>query len=248
MKILSLVLILAFTVSAAFANDNDDDAVHVNLDGGPATVTQDIDVRIPTRFALHITDTAWNLNLSVPAAIDEYCRFVSKAATLGTHPPNALSLITAAASGTLSQVTEDADGFGYPAIRPEAVTANHITNTDKGYLFCVNSKIVQKFANVVGWRLTIRLDHAVGTPATGFGAFAIADRFRLPSDHPPTAWRLHPAATTVAGGIFPLVTVPMKDFTTQGWLNNYITEGFFFDGSELAGNYDLVVTYTLAGY
>jgi hypothetical protein len=241
MKVLSLVLILALTISAAFADNpapTAPDAVHVH--GTAATVTQDIRVVIPHRFALHIDDTTWRLDLTKAYDINRYCRFVSKAATLAPTPPTALSMIYGAARSALP--LPPAAGFGYPAIRPEAVAARHITNADKGYLFCVNRKVVQKFANDPdGWRFTITV---AGAPDGGFGWFAIADRFRLPGD---AIDRVHHAATRVADGTAPLVSFSIPERTTYGWLNNYIEEGFFFDGSEVAGTYDLVVTYTLTG-
>jgi hypothetical protein len=238
MKTAILVLILALSSGAAFAQTNNE---FTEADRHPvsATVEQDIKVMIPHRFALHINQTRWDLDLDNAKHIEMFCRFVSKNHAAKPHV-NAAFLVKELASGSPPAWLVPATGFGYPAIDPNA--GPDINNYEKGYLFCFRGKVVQKFANDPdGWRLDITFS---GAPLGGFGAFAIADRFVVPGT---TASVFEVSGThTVANGQ-EVLDVGLKNSTTQGWLNNYITEGFFFDGSEVAGDYTLTVTYTLTG-
>lgn len=222
LKVLSLVLIVAF-MSAAFAADPDPDLVV--RDALPAVVDQGISVTIPERAALHVTDGAWILNLNSDADIAEYCWFLSKAnAAMG---PDVLALIGLAATRNPGGWLEPAAGFGYPAIRPNDPG---ISDLDKGYLVCALQKVVQLFSNDPdGHDFTITFS---GAPAGGFGVFGL------------TSSLASGTTAIVANGADLLTTTSTN--TTGGWLDHRITEGFFFDGSEEAGTYNLVVTYTLA--
>jgi|GEM_PF-1976966 len=229
MKILSLVLILALTISAAFANNNDDDDA-VYRGEREASVTQDITLTIPLRAAVHITDTEWTLNLGNDYHIAEYCFFVPKTVAYAVPAPAALDLI-------LGRITlASAAGFGYPAVRPGDL---EITGADKGYLVCRNSKEVQKFSNTPGdWTFSVEFDaRAVDGVRPVFG-----ERFAVFG-----IGGFGAVATAVIAAGQVLIDVDGTG-PTGGWRTSDFIEGFYFDGSEVAGTHNLVVTYTMTNF
>jgi hypothetical protein len=220
-----LAVLLAFGLIAGLALAQD-----VNVGEEFATVTQDITVIIPLRAALHITEAEWTLDLDDVDAIGEYCWFISKNEYAANPTLSTELQVFLGSFGP--KLGEPAVGFGYPPIRPNRYP---ITDDDKGYLVCEFEKVIQKFANSGdGWELEISL---AGAPLGGFGVFAF-------TDYIPDLLNNLGKQTIVANGSI-LETFTWTTGTTGGWLDDYITEGFFFDGSEVAGTYELEFIVTL---
>jgi hypothetical protein len=192
-----------------------------------AAVKEKVRVIIPRRYALHLTEDEWNLDLNNPPLGDrdtgEGCFLVPKS-FLGT-PQDALN---AALSGTLRPIA------AYPAAR-DFNGNGKLEDDEKGTLICLNTKILQKFSNdPVGWQLSVSV---TGAPSSGFGYFVLADFI---SDMPMGGF----ATNSLPFG--PAV-VASGSGTTGGWLDDTVVEAFWFDGSELDGEYTIGVTFTLAG-
>lgn len=206
-------------------------------DSSSVALSETIKVTIPTRYALHLTDTLWELDLSDPTAGNDYtfnsdewaapddgCYLVPKFITSGDDLKAYL-----VKGGVLKGMDT------YPAIK-DFNTDGKIEDTEKGTLICVHHKILQKFSNDPdGWKLLISV---TGSPDSGFGYFGMADHILPAGD-----W-----------GYFYTDTLPVTEQqvasgegTTGGWLDDDIVEAFWFDGTEAAGNYELTVTFTLAG-
>ena len=200
-----------------------------------AAVKEKVRVIIPPRYALHLTEDEWNLNLSnPPAAPGDYVYNPTK-------PPAEGCYLVPKAVKTLEEL-EDYLSTGEPLrpidTYPAAKDYNgdgKLSDKEKGTLICVNTKILQKFSNDPdGWKLSVTV---TGTPSSGFGYFGLAD---FASGMPMGRF----ATNTLPFG--PQV-VASGNGTTGGWLDDLIVEAFWFDGSELDGSYTLQVTFTLAG-
>lgn len=200
------------------------------------SVSETITVKIPVRYALHLTESSWELDLANPpeAAADyvfnpndpvppgEGCYLVPKAVQ------SVDDLIAYAQKGGVFKPIDT-----YPAIK-DYDGSGTIEANEKGTLICVNHKLLQKFSNDPdGWELLVN----VTGPSTGFGYFAMADL--LPFG---------------PGGYFYTDSMPVSDQQiatgsgpTGGWLDDTIVEAFWFDGSEAAGTHSFTVTFTLAG-
>lgn len=228
--------------------------------------SQNITLRIPPRVALHLDTPKWDLDLS--NIKDEACFAVSKLKAAELESSGVSSafewLIKQAESGLNSGISSWDDGGeaaltglltgidgiwearSYPAVDlndPGSIEGDH----DKGYVMCFFGKVVQKFANTPGWdfKATVkpRTGKGWGSKSTmeGFGQFALASIRQDGS----------------GGNGFVTTTAPTSgeldsatDTTTGGWLDSFILEGFYFDGSEVAlksGTYNLQVEYTLTG-
>ena len=192
-----------------------------------ATVTERINLTIPQRVALHLTEDEWVLDLNNPPLgnleTGEGCFLVPKGFQ-GT-PQDALN---AALNGTLRPIA------AYPAAQ-DFNGNGKLEDDEKGTLICINKKILQKFSNDEdGWELSVSV---TGTPGSGFGYFVLADFI----------------SSTLAGSFatnrlpFGPVPVASESGTTGGWLDDTVVEAFWFDGSELDGTYTIDVTFTLAG-
>ncbi|WP_448569207.1 hypothetical protein [Thermus sp.] len=201
-----------------------------------AAVKEKVKVIIPPRYALHLTEDEWNLDLNNPPeapgnyvydpddpAPPEGCYLVPKAVkTLADLQSYLLSGGVFRPIGTYP-AAKDYDGDG------------KLSDNEKGTLICVNTKILQKFSNDPdGWQLSVSV---TGTPASGFGYFGLADFI----------------SGTLMGGLvtnslpFGPQVVASDTGTTGGWLDDTVVEAFWFDGSELDGTYTIDVTFTLAG-
>lgn len=202
-----------------------------------AAVKEKVKVIIPPRYALHLTEDEWNLNLNnPPEAPGNWSYDPNNPAP----PPEGCYLVpkTVKTLQDLVNYTESGGVFRPIGTYPAAKDYNgdgKLSNDEKGTLICVNHKVLQKFSNDPdGWQLTVSL---TGTPASGFGWFGLADII----NHMPMGGL---ATNSLPYGP---VVVAHGSGPTGGWLDDLIVEGFWFDGSELDGSYTLDVTFTLAG-
>lgn len=263
-KIVGIFAALMLVLGVVFAQDLSTSSVVAsapNYDLGgpndPASVDQSITVEIPERVALHVDATEWNLDLDDLG--DEACFAVSKeAAAMGTAEEFFSNFAGLAAMNQgdttswqdakpdlISTVNAHGAAMGlyratsYPAVNiasPENSTIDG--DHDKGYVVCFFGKVVQKFANTE-WTFNASLNAKNTFSIRGFGHFGMAD-IRGGSVK---------GSFVVDEAPFPSVSHELDAGTssTGGWLDDYILEGFYFDGSEEAGTYDLTVTYTLTG-
>lgn len=201
-----------------------------------AAVKEKVRVIIPPRYALHLTEDEWDLNLNTPPEAPGDWSY----SPANPVPPEGCYLVPKKVK-TWEQLQTYIQNGGvlrpigaYPAAK-DYNGDGKLSNDEKGTLLCVNHKILQKFSNDPdGWQLSVSL---TGVPASGFGWFSLADFINnrrqggfatnsLPSGPHGVAEDTHP---------------------TGGWLDDLIVEGFWFDGSELDGTYTIDVTFTLAG-
>jgi len=210
----------------------------INEDGSSSvSLSETINLTIPKRYALHLTETEWNLDLGdVPAAAGDYtfnpeemsipgegCYLVPKTVTNGSELKDYLL-----EGGVLHPIDV------YPAIKDRDGDGK-ISDDEKGTIICVNHKILQKFSNDPdGWKLSV----GVTGPQTGFGWFGMADRI-LPAGG---LGYFFTNSLPVTGQV-----VASGQGTTHGWLDDDIIEAFWFDGTEAAGDYTMTVTFTLTG-
>ena len=229
-------VVLAF-LGLALANGDGGQVWEINDSGSDSvSVSEKIQVTIPVRYALHLTESLWQLDLNSPTAAPasyvydpdekpipaEGCYLVPKSVK------SMDDLRTYALGGNEFKPIDT-----YPAIK-DYDGNGEISDSEKGTIICVNHKILQKFSNDPdGWKLLV----SVTGPTTGFGYFGMADV--LPFG---------------PGGYFYTDTMPVSnqqlacgDGPTQGWLDDLIVEGFWFDGSEAAGTHNFTVTFTLMG-
>jgi len=239
-----VLLVLFVLVGAALASEPTSEArswVIGGDDSESVSLSETITVNIPTRYALHLTDTLWELDLNAPPAGPDYtfnpsewaapedgCYLVPKTVTNGDELRAYLS-----EGGVLKGMDN------YPAIK-DFNDDNVIEDTEKGTLICVHHKTLQKFSNDPdGWKLQITV---TGTPTSGFGYFGMADHV-LPAG----SWGYFYTNDLEAYPVTDVVVASAEDATTGGWLDDDIVEAFWFDGTEAAGTYELTVTFTLAG-
>lgn len=245
----SLTIFSAIAFSGAPAN-----SPNFGIGDKSASADQSISVKIPARVAVHVDTPSWNLNLN--SMDNEACFAISKvwATNFGTAA-DAFTMIANLAAGALTAEMTDwatakdallstvedyaPEGIAftnrYPAVDIDG--DNYVSgNNDKGYVVCLFGKVVQKFANTP-WTFTASLNASNSAKQTGFGHFGMAD--------------------IVGGTLYGSFVTPVADGTshglasdtkrTPGWLDDYILEGFYFDGTEVADTYELTVTYTLTG-
>jgi len=233
-----VILLVIFALLGAALATQPTKSWAINKGGSNSvSLNETIKVTIPVRYALHLTDTFWKLNLKKPEAGTDYtfnpnewaapedgCYLVPKTITSGDQLKAFL-----VQGGVLKGMDS------YPAIK-DFNDDGKIEDTEKGTLICVHHKILQKFSNnPEGWKLLISV---TGNPSSGFGYFGMADHVLPAGD-----W-----------GYFYTKSLPVSEQqvaygegTTGGWLDDDIVEAFWFDGTEAAGNYKLTVTFTLAG-
>lgn len=218
-----------------------------DLDGNPeelyddnhdqAAVKEKVKVIIPPRYALHLTEDEWNLNLNSPlAAPGDYTYNPAD-----PQPPAEGCYLVPKSVKTIDQLVSYVLGGGvlrpidaYPAAK-DYDGDGKLADNEKGTLICVNHKTLQKFSNDPdGWKLSVQV---TGSPASGFGYFALGDFL----------------GGSLVGGFYTNslpygpVVVASGPGPTGGWLDDLIVEGFWFDGTELDGTYTMTVTFTLAG-
>lgn len=234
-----------------------------NSEGGrTASLTETVYVNIPDRVALHLTDTGFTLDLNdLQGSIDAHpaldCFLVQK---------DAIADFT-----SYEEFTEAISGLqvrNYPAVVFDENNNVAMAGDDylKGGLACVNTKVAQKFSNYVhGWKLSAD----VNIPTLSGIKFAIMDSV----DNNP--WYIADGDTSVCliwffrclayDGAYSYY-VPESTFgfhnpleldnsilarqrlgKTNGWLDDHISEWFYFDGSEIAGNHEVSIMFTLTG-
>lgn len=251
--VLSALLLLTGTAFAEFGavkpndlREGDNYGVGTRL----ARADQDIEVTIPQRLALHIDTDEWNLDLGNIGGGGEACFYVSKSDVAGwkdgwAHHFWQMTNDFASNGGAvedngwdnhakevLSKLYGGMDAKTYPAV-DFGGDGRVSGDDDKGYMVCYFGKIVQKFSNV-GWVFETALHARGGAPQTGFGQFGIAD---IMDGHVVGQFTTK-TANSVAHAL-------AKGDHTNGWLDDFIVEAFYFDGTEKAGSYDLHVSYTL---
>lgn len=225
MHLKRLLAIIAATalIATAAAQDYSD-----NSGGGnTAEQTQTITIDIPQRVALHLTDTSFELDLDDLEGKD--CRLVPK----GTAITGFLQLEGFAESGMVVE--------NYPAAIFDE-SGNVATNDQgeylKGTLVCSNVFVVQKFSNA-GWEFSANVDQDEGS-----GVFGLIDRAdgTAADGQPESDWRY-----LLTNGGSNLTLAWDRNRVTGGWLDDEITQLFWFDGSETPGPKTISVEYVLTG-
>jgi hypothetical protein len=273
-KLLALFAILAL-LGAAFAQDmgatghtpppaSGSDYADNSEGGNSASLTERVNISIPHRVALHLTQTELDLDLnnlgeSMADAAGLDCFLVRKADIPAGEFSNYDTFVAAVSGYAVSNYPAVVfDGDGDVAMDGEEYL--------KGGLACSNTKIVQKFSNyLAGWRLTAD----VNIPTLSGIKFAIMDSV----EHNPhyiadgdtsvcTFWFIkcwnydgvykYYVADTTLGFFNPLeldnsTLANQRLGRTNGWLDDHITEWFYFDGSEIAGDHTVTVQFTLTG-
>lgn len=255
-KFISFVAALAlagFVLAADYAD---------NSSGGhKASLTETVTVKIPHRVALHITETSVNLDLndldSFLAQDGNSCHLIRKDDIRNFRSyddfyraidtEHAVSNYPAAVFGEDGNIAMDNGEYL------------------KGALVCTTGLTVQKFSNyLLGWELTAD----VNIPIASGIKFAIMDmvdgRWIEDGDTDvcyglPTKWgciglealskhKRHYADQSSFGLELDDATLAQQRLgQTNGWLDDYITQHFYFDGSEVAGSHQVTVKYTLTG-
>ena len=210
-----------------------------------------ISVSIPMRLALHLTETLWELDLANPPRGDEAtgegCFLVPKGFGdyNGDGEVNARDVFDAYADGVLEPIGS------YPAIE-DLNDDGEITNDEKGTLVCVNKKVLQKFCNnweedtAKGCEFDLKVNVIRPFPFEGnYGRMFFHDDVALP---PVGEVEVHEFVEILPGvndDGDPIEIVKVRGARFPGWLDDFITEGFWFDGTEEPGEYDFNVVFML---
>ncbi|MCX7849089.1 hypothetical protein [Thermus sp.] len=219
-KLLKPILALALLGGLALADQFD-------LDNNQAEVQQRINLTIPQRVALHLTEDEWILDLNNPPLGNqgEGCYLVPKGDQRTLE-----QLIQAALAGQLQPVGT------YPAIR-DLNGDGRITDDEKGSLICLNQKVLQKFCNNRdGCELDLKVTRTRGGPT--YGKAGVVDK--APSIN-------HEKFVQINGNDQgqPLELLRVVGQRLPGWLDDLIIEAFWFDGSEVAGTYEFNFNFIL---
>lgn len=232
-------------------------------------VDQVITVNIPSRLALHVTETSYNLDLDDPTTAGdpnngfypydgtwasswwpegEGCYLLPKHVELNPAYESFIGLTNAVLANGIANAS-------YPAVVLDNGDVAQVGgNYLKGSLVCFNQKVIQKFANVP-WMLTADVEFSATGSMGTFGIVdVIMDRYYIPVGQPghytggidgvsegAHRYLLNSSATG-------LVLSEHPSATTGGWLDDRVTEVFWFDGSETPGNHEITVTYTLTDF
>ncbi|GLV46969.1 hypothetical protein TJA_01450 [Thermus sp. LT1-2-5] len=202
----------------------------VNAGDQQATVTERINLTIPQRVALHLTEDEWvvDLNNPIPGQNGEGCYLVPKGY-----------------QGSLEQAIQDAlDGDftpidTYPAIK-DLNGNGQIDPGEKGTLICLNQKVLQKFCNNGdGCELDLKVTRTLGGPT--YGQLGVVDQAQ---DIGHSSFvQIQPGSTDDGD---PLELLKVLNARLPGWLDDRIIEAFWFDGTEQAGTYEFNFLFQLA--
>jgi len=205
---------------------------------------EQVTVHIPMRLALHLTESRWDLDLANPPlgdpAAKEGCFLVPKGFDGG--PKDLLAMLEA---GELTPVDT------YPAI-VDANDDGEITPDEKGTLVCFNKKVLQKFCNNweegtgYGCEFDLKVNVVRPYPFQGnYGRMFFHDDVTLP---PVGTVKINEFVEIVPGvndDGHPIELVKVLGARFPGWLDDFLTEGFWFDGSEQPGSYEFNVVFML---
>jgi hypothetical protein len=211
-----------------------DEAYDVGED--QATVTERINLTIPQRVALHLTEDEWILDLNDPPLgnpdTGEGCFLVPKG-----YDGTLEDAINDALNGTLKPIAaypaaQDFDGDG------------KLENNEKGTLICINKKILQKFCNNRdGCELDLKVTRTSGGPT--YGKLGVLEGAVVPDFFPPLGRFVEIIPGENDDGD-PLELFKLLGQRLPGWLDDIITEAFWFDGTEMAGTYQFNFLFQLA--
>lgn len=222
MNVRKLLVVLAGAALAAIAAAQPD----FDYNDGPnprASVSQQIELTIPTRVALHITQTDFALDLNDLKGAG--CRLVPKDATISNYQ----DLRGYANSGRPVSL--------YPAVvlDQNGNIAREGESYLKGTLVCKNTFVVQKFANT-GWELTADVYMDPGSGKLGLRD----DAPGLITDGSGESNYRHLIGASASGLMLAHSSSP-----TNGWLDDNIEQLFWFDGTETPGDKTITVTFVL---
>lgn len=215
----TLALLLALGTALA-------DRVDVGED--EASVSQTITLTIPQRVALHLTEDEWILDLNNPplGSGGEGCYLVPKGWSGSLE-----DAIQAALNGDFEPIDT------YPAIK-DLDGDGKFADNEKGTLICLNQKVLQKFCNNgEGCELDLKVTRIVGGPTYGQGGVVdIAEDI------------VHYKFVQFNGvdNGTPLELLKVLGDRLPGWLDDLIIEAFWFDGTEVAGEYQFNFLFQLA--
>jgi len=244
--LLSLIGLLLLGVGFACCNQ-----VHTGGDGEQwiscqhrVKLSQKIKVEIPMRLALHLTESLWQLDLNDPPRGDveakEGCFLVPKGFSGTTR-----DLFDMLERGELTPADT------YPAI-VDVDGNGRIDDNEKGTLVCFNKKVLQKFCNnwQVGYNYGCEFDLKVNLVSPknvvgGYGRMFFHDDVTLPPVGEVTINEFVEIVPGVNDDATPIELVKVRGARFPGWLDDYITEGFWFDGSELPGDYEFKIVFML---
>lgn len=240
-------------------------------DGSPAAMTQDITLSIPKRVALHITETEWRLdlnNLSDPEMTDlgpKGCFMVPKTyqfpqvytpAPVNTsfHAENLESIFIAALADELPGMAV------YPAVdgnQNNSIEGDH----DKGTLVCLNYKVIQKFCNISPYgsdlgggytsnpqcELDVKfIRTASNNGFLDYGQFFVHDRILQDTLNPGSGGSTYESFRFLNPGDTAMLVHLEQGDRFVGWQDDLFYEGFYFDGSEVAGGHKFRLVFTLS--
>lgn len=230
----AVVLVLAGTALAA------------NFDYGvrDASVMQTVTITIPTRVAIHITQSEFALDLNDLSGVT--CYLVRK--DLIETVDDFDSLVDAIVASGPHLVT------AYPGVVLDGDGNVMVENGEflKGGMACYNTKTVQKFVNSsLGW--TLSADVSMNPGMGQFGILDDVDPWYVIDGLTPWFGHRYRHLLDSNDGIIRNVKLDDADLADQclgrsdGWLDNYIYELFFFDGGERPGEKTMTVTFNLTG-
>jgi hypothetical protein len=127
----------------------------------------------------------------------------------------------------------------YPAIK-DLDGDGSISDEEKGTLICLNQKVLQKFCNNrEGCELDLKVTRTLGNST--YGKLGVLDE---------APYIGHSRFVAITPGVNddgdPLELLKVLGERLPGWLDDLITEAFWFDGSEVAGTYEFNFLFQLA--
>ncbi|MFN4072380.1 MAG: hypothetical protein ACK4G4_03015 [Thermus sp.] len=219
-----VLLALSGLLALALANGGEE----WNVGDQEATVTERINLTIPQRVALHLTEDEWvvDLNNPVPGQNGEGCYLVPKG-----YQGSLEDAINDALAGNFQPIDT------YPAIK-DLNGNGQIDEGEKGTIICLNQKVLQKFCNNGdGCELDLKVTRTQGGPYYGQGGVV---------DNAPDINHTKFVQFNGVDDGTPLELLKVLGQRLPGWLDDEIIEAFWFDGSEEAGTYQFNFLFMLA--